>query len=270
MPRTFSLAYLTAAPLSPPDAVSLATRLGYGAVGLRAMPAAPGGAFDPLIESKELVRETVRAMADTGVSVFDVEIVRLAPDFDIERFRPFLALCGELSAKAILVAADDPDEARLTANFATFCQAAAPYGVSADLEFMAWTAVKDAKSAHRIVKAAGQPNGGILVDSLHVGRSTTTIDDLRAIPRSMLNYAQICDATPGTHFTDAELIHTARCARLLPGEGTIDLVGMFDALPRDLPVSIEIPHDIRKPQLGVEEWSRQALAAARAVLARLP
>ena len=270
MPRTFSLAYLTAAPLPPPDAVSLAAKLGYGAVGLRAMPAAPGGTFDPLIEDKALVRETVRRMTDTGVSVFDVEIVRLAPDFDIERFRPFLALCGELSAKAVLVAGDDPDEARLTASFAAFCQAAAPYGVTADLEFMAWTKVPDAKTALRIVTAAGEQNGGVLVDSLHVGRSTTTMDDLRAIPSSMLNYAQICDATPGTHFTDQELIHTARCARLLPGEGTIDLVGMFEALPRDLPVSVEIPHDIRKPQLGVEEWSRQALAAARAVLARLP
>lgn len=270
MPRTYSLAYLTAAPLSPPDVVTLAAKLGYGAVGLRAMPAAPGGAFDPLIEDKGLVRETLRRMADTGISVFDVEIVRLAPDFDVERFKAFLALCGELSAKAILVAGDDPDEARLTANFATFCQAAAPYGVTADLEFMAWTKVCDAASALRIVSAAGQPNGGVLVDSLHVGRSTTTLDDLRAIPRSMLNYAQICDATPGTHFTDQQLIHTARCERLLPGEGSIDLVGIFDALPRDLPVSVEIPHDLRKPELGVEEWSRQALSASRAVLARLP
>lgn len=270
MNRTYSLAYLTAAPLSPPESVSLAARLGYGAVGLRAMPAAPGGSYDPLMEDKALVRETVRRMADTGVSVFDVEIVRLAPDFDIETFKPFLALCGDLSAKAVLVAGDDPDEGRLTANFAAFCQAAAPYGVSADLEFMPWTRVPDAKAALRIVTAAGQPNGGILVDGLHVGRSTTSLEDLRAIPRAMLNYAQICDAEPGTHFTVEELIHTARCARLLPGEGGIDLAGIFAALPADLPVSVEIPHDVRKPQLGVEEWARQALAATRRLLEPAP
>lgn len=266
MPRTYSLAYLTAAPFSPPDAVMLAARLGYGALGLRAMPAAPGGAYDPLMEDKALVRETVRRLADTGVSVFDVEIVRLAADFDIETYKPFLATCGVLSAKAVLVAGDDPDEARLTASFAAFCQAAAPYGLTADLEFMAWTKVPDARTALRIVTAAGQPNGGILVDALHVGRSTTSLEDLRAIPRTMLNYAQICDAEPGLQFTDAQLIHTARCERLLPGEGSTDLSGIFAALPADLPVSIEVPHDVRKPQLGIEEWARQALAATRRLL----
>ncbi len=43
MSRVYSLAYLTSAPLPPPEAISLAAQLGYGAVGLRALPAAPGG-----------------------------------------------------------------------------------------------------------------------------------------------------------------------------------------------------------------------------------
>lgn len=267
MSRVYSLAYLTAAPLASPEAVSLAAKLGYGAVGLRALPAAPGGSFDPLIEDKALVRETLRRLKDTGISVFDVEIIRIGADFRADAFKPFLEVCGELSARAVLVAGDDTDEARLTANFAAFCAAAAPYGITADLEFMAWTAVKDAKSALRIVTAANQPNGGILVDSLHTGRSTTTLDDLMAIPTSRLNYAQICDATPGTHFTDAELIHTARCERLLPGDGTIDLRGIFAALPATLPISIELPHDIQKALLGVEEWSRRGIVNAKAVIA---
>ncbi|MCA0422430.1 MAG: sugar phosphate isomerase/epimerase [Proteobacteria bacterium] len=267
MTRTYSLAYLTAAPLAAPEAISLAARLGYGAVGLRALPSAPGGIFDPLIDDKRLLRETKRRLADTGITVFDVEIIRLGADFSAKAVLPFLEVCGELNAKAVLVAGDDPDEARLTASFAAFCEAATPFGVTGDLEFMAWTAVKDAKSALRIVTAAGQPNGGILVDTLHAGRSTTTLDDLLAIPASRLHYAQICDATPGTHFTDAELIHTARQERLLPGEGTIDITGMFAALPATLPVSIELPNDGAKDKLGVEEWARRGLETAKAVIA---
>ncbi len=263
-----SLAYLTSAPLSPPDAVSLAARLGYGAVGLRAMPALPGGDYSPLMEDRDLLRETVARAKSTGVAIFDVEIVRLAADFRVAQCARFLEACGELGAKAILVAGDDPDEARLTDSFASFCAAAHPYGLTGDLEFMPWTKVPDAGAALRIVTRAGQPNGGVLVDALHAGRSTTSLDDLIAIPAERLHYAQICDAPGEIPTTHEGLIHDARCARLPPGEGGIDLVGIFSALPANLPISIEIPNDERKRLVGVERWSRDALEATRRVLAR--
>lgn len=263
---TISLAYLTSVPLSPPDAIRLATDLGYDAVGLRALPAAPGGDASPLIEDAPLSAETRRALA-SGVPIFDVEIVRLGADFSVETFRPFLDLCGELGARAILVAGDDPDEARLTASFSAFCEAAAPYGLTGDLEFMPWTKVPDARSALRIVTAAAQPNGRVLVDALHAGRSQTTLADIAAIPAARLSYAQICDAPGEIPATDEGLIHTARQARLLPGEGGIDLTGIFSQLPAELPISVEIPHLERSAQLGVREWAKQALAATRMALA---
>jgi hypothetical protein len=34
------------------------------------------------------------------------------------------------------------------------------------------------------------------------------------------------------------LIHTARCDRLLPGEGGIDLAGLFAVLQPDLPAAL--------------------------------
>ncbi len=266
MSHIYSLAYLTFAPLPAPQAVRVAAKLGYQAVGLRIMPAAPGGAFDPLMEDAALLRETKAAIADTGVGVFDMEIIRIGAGFRTADCVRFLEVSGELGAKAVLVAADDPDEARFTANFAEFCAAAAPYGLTADLEFMPWTAVKTCNAALRIVNAVAQPNAGILVDALHVARSETTLDDLRTVPAHLLHYAQLCDATPGLHFTDAELIFTARAERFLPGEGSIDLKGILAALPPTIPLSIEIPHDVRKAQLGPEEWSRQALAASKAVV----
>lgn len=268
MTRVFSLAYLTAAPFSPPAAIRLAAHLGYGSVGLRALPALPGGDCSPLIEDPAFLRETLNASREMGIAVFDMEIVRIGEDFDVAATKPFLEVSAALGARAILVAGDDPDEARLTASYARFCEAAAPYGLTADLEFMPWTKVPDARAAMRIVEAAGQPNGGILVDSLHVARSTTTLDDLKAIPRAWLHYAQICDAPAGVPKTHAELIYTARCARLLPGHGGIDLAGIFAALPADLPISIEIPNDIEKPRYGVEGWAREALDRSRDLVAR--
>ncbi len=267
MQPIYSLAYLTSEPLSPPESIALAARLGYRAVGLRALPASPTGAYSRLIEDPALLRATAAMIRETGVPVFDMEIVRLAGDFSVDRFKPFLEASASLGAKAVLVAGDDPDEARLTASYAAFCAAAYPFGLTADLEFMPWTRVPDCKTALRIVTAAAQPNGGILVDALHAARSSTTLAELRALPRHLLHYAQLCDAPAGIPATDAELIFTARAERLPPGEGGIDLKGILDALPADLPLSLEIPNDRRKPVVGVEEWSRQALAHARAVVA---
>jgi sugar phosphate isomerase/epimerase len=263
-----SLAYLTSIPLGPPDAIGLAADLGYDAVGLRILPSTPGGDFSPLTEDRALLRETKSRIQDSGVAVFDIEIVRTTPDFRAETFRPFLDVCGELGAKAVLVAGDDPDEARLTASYAAFCEAGAAYGVTGDLEFMPWTKVPDARTALRIVTRADQPNGRVLVDALHAGRSRTTLADIAAIPAAHLSYAQICDAPGEIPTTDEGLIYTARCERLLPGEGGIDLIGIFSQLPPDLPISVEVPNLKRAGALGPREWSRQALDATRALLSR--
>ncbi len=267
MTHIYSLAYLTSTPLIPPAAVVLADKLGYQAIGVRIAPASPGGDFSPLTTDPAMLRETVRRIEDTGVIVFDVEIARLGPDSKLDRFTAFLEAAGKLKARAILVAGDDPDESRLTDSFAKFCRAAASCGLTADLEFMPWTAVKNAASALRIVSNAGEPNGRVLVDALHMARSATTLDDIANLPRHLLSYAQLCDAPTGIPATDDELIHTARCARLLPGEGGIDLRGLLHALPGDLPLSLEIPNDEWLPKLGAEEWSRRALAAARHIVA---
>jgi hypothetical protein len=52
----------------------------------------------------------------------------------------------------------------------------------------------------------------------------------------------------------------------LPGEGSIDLQGLFAALPQDIPVSIEIPNLTRSQMLGDKAWSALALKATRQVL----
>ena len=267
MLKHYSLAPVTVLSLSPPEAIEAAARIGYQYVGLRLFPATPGGAAYPLMDDPVLLRETLALQAATGVGVFDLEIIRIGEDFDVNRYLPFFEVGQQLGAKAMLVAADDRDEARLTAAFAGLCEAAEPYGLTADLEFMPWTAVPDLTSARRIVEAAGSPpNAGILVDALHFARSSSRPEQLQTLPRQWLHYAQICDAPAGIPATDAELIHTARCERLLPGEGGIDLRSLFGQLPGDLPISVEIPNDLRAPALGAEAWARQALQAVKTVI----
>ena len=198
------------------------------------------------------------------MGVFDLEIIRINEGFDPHTWDALYDVGAQLQAKAILVAGDDPNESRLTTNYARLCEVMAPYGMTADLEFMPWTAVPDAKAALRIVDNAGRPaNAGILVDALHFGRSDTTLADIRAIPRELLHYAQICDAEAGRNFTTEQMIHTARCERLLPGEGSIDLRGLMATLPADLPVSVEVVNHGCEAHTPVTDWAAECLAASR-------
>ncbi len=266
--RSYSLAYLTAHACTPPQALRLAADLGYAAVGLRLQPNAPGAPQQHLIGLPEVLRETQAVQRDTGVGVFDLEIIRIGEQFDLEFYRPLFEAGAALNARAMLVAGDDTHGPRLAENYARLCEALAPYGITADLEFMPWTAVPDAKAALQVVEAAGMPtNAGILVDALHFGRSNSTLEDIRSIPRQLLHYAQICDAIAGTHFSTEAMIHTARCERLLPGEGSIDLQGLFSALPADIPLSVEVVNFERSAALGTSGWAAQCLLASRNMLA---
>jgi len=266
MEPRYSLAYLTVGPLHPPDAVSIAAEHGYACIGLRALPAAPGGDTSDFLTNPALVHETKARLKDTGVEVFDMEIIRIGPAFDLSATKPFFDLCGEFGARAILVAGDDADEGRFVQNYAAFCEAAAPYGLTGDLEFMPWTCVKDAKTAVRIVAATGQSNAGVLVDAIHANRSTTTLDDLKALPRSALHYVQMCDGPVAPPYTEEVLIRDARGGRLVPGEGAIDLVAMFNALPQDLPISLEVPNHAMREKYGVSEWCRMVMDGAKTVM----
>lgn len=268
MERCFSLAHLTVLDLSPPDLIEVAARVGYQTVGVRLIPATPRGP-GYLLGDPAQQRATKAAIAATGVNVFDVEIIRLTPECQIDDFREFLEVAADIGAKAILVAGNDPDEARLTDRFAAFCAAAAPYGLTGDLEPMPWTNVPNLATAIRIVSAANQPNGGILVDTLHFDRSDSTLAQLTSIPRSWLHYAQLCDAPAEKPTTVEGLIHTARAERLFPGEGGIDLLPIMAGLPTDLPISLEIPTETLACTLGPEARARRALDAARSLLARL-
>ena len=270
MTRVYSLAHLTALPYAPPQLVRLAARSGCSACGVRLLPAAPGGVHHVMLPGSPLLAETMAAMRETGVRILDLEVIRIGESFDPRAFEVFFEVGAALGARHVLVAGDDPELGRLGEQFAGLCDVAAAYNLSCDLEPMPWCAVASVEDAARLVASAARPNGAVLVDALHFFRSASRLEDVRQLPRSRLNYAQICDGrVPGPQTTEG-LIHDARCERLLPGEGGFDLPALFAALPADLPISIEIPSEARAPAMGYEAWAQAAVTAARRVLEATP
>jgi sugar phosphate isomerase/epimerase len=208
-----------------------------------------------IIGATPLLRETKARLRDTGIKVLDVEILRLKPDTDVRAYRPMLDTAAELGARYVLVAGNDPDEARTVDRLAQLCDLAAPLGLSPSLEPMPWTDVKDIAQGARIVKAAARRNTGLIVDPIHFDRAGSSIDELSALPREYFGYVQFCDA-PAERPADLDtLLFQARCERRIPGEGGIDLAGILRALPDHLPLSVEVP---------TQQWARTAPALERA------
>ncbi len=265
MERTFSLAHLTVLALAPPEVIRTAAKLGYAGCGLRLLPAAPDGGHFPLMNDAAMQRQTLAAIKETGVNVLDLEIVRIGEKFDLAPLHGFFETGAALGAKHILVAGDDPNITRLTENFGSLCEAALAFNLTCDLEFMPFTAVKDAASAARIVKACAQPNAAVLFDAIHFFRSHSMLSDIATLPRSALNYVQICDGKVPGPVTNAGLIHDARSERLLPGEGGFALAAFLAALPDDLPISVEVPSESRAPKMGYEAWAAAALTATKKI-----
>ena len=119
--RTYSLAYLTSCHVTPPDAMRLAADLGYQKVGFRLLPNMPGGPQQFMIGQPEVLRETLTVQKDTGVQVCDLELIRIGANFDASDYLPLFEIGAALKARAVLVAGDDTDEARLANSYAQLC-----------------------------------------------------------------------------------------------------------------------------------------------------
>jgi sugar phosphate isomerase/epimerase len=259
----FSLSYLTAPKMHPSEALRIAAATGYKAIGIRILPAAPGGEYFPLIENQHELPGILSTMKETGVSICDLEMIRLNSDFNANQFKSFFEMGAQLKAKHILVAGDDTDPTRLSDSYAQLCEACSPYGLTADLEFMPWTAMKSIKDAYKIIQGANNPkNAGIIIDSLHFARSDSHISDIASIPHELFHYAQICDGSGTKPHTDAELISDARTNRLLPKEGGIDLKNIFSNLSPNIPISIEIPN-ARQQQMSPTAWAQLCIEATQ-------
>lgn len=235
------LAHLTALDLSPPALIAEAARAGFAAVGLRFVPATTGGPAYLTRVGTEAHRALKQILAAEGVRVGDIEFIQLTPDVDVQAFAGVFEAAADLGAMSVTVSGDDRDHARLTAHFAELCDLARPFGLRVDLEFMRWRAIGALPQALAIVREAGKSNGAVLVDALHLTRSGGKAADLISLPDEWLRAAQVCDAGADVPVSEAAIIAEAREGRLPPGEGSLPLGDLLEALPADAFLSVEMP-----------------------------
>lgn len=258
------LAPLTVLELDPLEMVTCAAESGYAAVGLRLIPATDEEPRRPTIGLTPLIRRTRSRLDDTGIVLRDIEVLRLKPDTRVHDYEAFLETGAYLGATEILVAGNDPDPIRVAQNLAELAELASGYGLTPNVEPMPYNDIRDVTQAAALIRRAGHINIGLLIDPIHYYRAHSSVADLAVLPPARFRYLQMCDAPAQRPTSTAELVYQARVARLLPGAGGLDLVGLLLAMPAGLPVSIEAP--VVAPGVPATERARAALLSTRRVL----
>jgi sugar phosphate isomerase/epimerase len=193
--------------------------------------------------SPETVKETRRALADTGIEVLEIEILRLEPNLDVSVFREGMAIGAELGARFAVVSSLHGDIEVGAAQLRKLAEMGAEFGIKPALEFVAFRAVRTIADAARWVEKADHPNCGILVDTLHLSRGGGSPADLATVDARLLPYIHLCDADAAPDVRDVDtLLAEARNQRRYPGQGVLPLLDVLANLPANTPVSIEAPN----------------------------
>jgi sugar phosphate isomerase/epimerase len=190
-----------------------------------------------------MIEATKIALKTTGIKVLDIELARITEDCDPRNFDRALELGGELGAKRMIMSAwttDRTDRNFIVDCFSETCEIAFQYGLSVDLEFPSFSRLRTLDEALDIVRAAKQPNGGILVDTLYLHLSRVELAELLHVPGEFINFLHISDALPGI----------------------ADFKGIIERMP-PVDYSIELPNLSRIKELGYEEHARRCLQHAK-------
>lgn len=261
--RPVGVAYLTLAPLSPPDSVLVAAQAGFDFVGLRAKPFDAGDPDPGVVSGSSLLRETRRRLDDTGLWVLDIEFVLLTATITESDWMPALEVGAELGASLISVAVADADSARVADNLAALVVSAAPYGIRPALEPISYQRLRSLSDA---VAAAEKSGATLLLDPLHLTRAGESLDAIRSIDPSLVPVIQLCDAPLVGPGSVSALAHESRCGRLPAGQGALALVDFLVAAPAGTPISVEVPNSVIRSGMSDREFAAMNLHAARALL----
>jgi len=239
--RTVSLAHLTLISVPPVALVRVAAEAGFDAVGLRLVPTSHG-IDHKLLGYPSAMRGLRQQVADSGITVLDVEVVRVREPERMADPAPLIDAAAELGARWIITTVEDPDERRRADTFGALCAQAAARGVGISLEYMVFSEVRSLNAAVRLLDEVGAPNAALLVDALHHERSGGTPGEVARISPRLLPYVQVCDAGEAGAQLDPGLARAeAVTARLLPGDGRLPLEELVRAMPTSAALSVEAP-----------------------------
>lgn len=250
------------APLEYIDATAAA---GYDGIGLR-VHRSPGLPFFPVVGDAAPIREMRSRIADAGLEVLDLYSFYLEPGTDVTAFAPAMELGASFGAKYATVMGADTDWSRQRDNFAKTCDLAKQFGLVCSLEFAVIRPLATLPQTVRLIEEVKR-EAVICVDPLHLARSGGSPADVKALDPKYFPYAQISDGVLEPGEPNPKLFgRLGLGTRKMPGEGTLPLRELLAALPRDLQLSVELPHSLAPDGASAHQWAKITADRTRAFL----
>jgi sugar phosphate isomerase/epimerase len=260
-----SLAALTLLDAGPAGQIKAAAAAGFDHVGLRLNPLVPS---DQIIVG-DLVKENeiMRLLEEHRMSVLEIGVFPITPHINLNALMPILTFSAKIGAHYIVCPIEDTHDDRALAHFALLCDAAAPLGITALVEFNPYSACKNLNKAVRFVERAERSNAALVIDVLHLSRSGGHPRDLLTLDPSLIELVHFCDAPAfkADGRSEDELRQESRTARLLPGEGELWLDELLDVLPAHCSISVEAPSRLHADK-SAEQRASLAYKASMKVL----
>jgi sugar phosphate isomerase/epimerase len=250
---------------APLDYIDATIAAGYDGIGLR-VHRSPGLPFHPVVGNATLIAEMKSRITDARLKVFDLYSFYLEPNTDVSSFAPAMELGASFGAKYATVMGADTDWSRQRDNFMRTCDLARPFGLTCSLEFAVIRPLATLPQTVRLITEAKR-EAVICIDPLHLARSGGCPADVKALDLKYFPYAQMSDGVlePGEP-NPALFGKLGLGQRRMPGEGTLPLREVLAALPKDVPLSVELPHSLSAKGTSARDWATMTLQAVRRYL----
>lgn len=263
MKRRISLAYLTVPGVEPLQQIEMAARAGYDCVSLRTIPMGQAGEPQICLEKDPELRKNIRAaLRDTGLKLFDIELVRIREDLPVDYRKAFE--CGaELGATDVLSSVWTEDHALAVERYGSICEQAREFGLKVNVEFPIVSSMKTLDETVKLQDEVGASNLKILMDMIYCHWDQVTPEKIKALDPDRFGVIHLCDCPK--EIGERPIVEIVREGREYCGEGAVDLKGILGALPK-LDCSIELPNVKYIQEFGAEGHAKNCLTYARKVL----
>lgn len=218
-------------PLSLPERISAAAAAGFAGFGIVHNDLAN------YLASGHDLKELRQHLVDAGIRYVELEFLtdwwlpapqREAADATM---RLLLDAAELLDAHRVKAGPDiehsDFDLEKYAENFHRIADAFAQVGALVAMEFMPFSNIDTLSRGLDVVRTAGHPNGGLMVDLWHLMRGSGTLDELSRVPLEHITGVELADGDAqqiGTGYEDTVL------RRRLCGQGRFPVAGFIKTM----------------------------------------
>lgn len=255
--RPLGLAALSLLQIPPDQLIHLSAKVGFDFIGLRVRKVTDGDPAYDLSPGSPLQRRTLAALDATGLEVIDTEFLLLDGSDQREQWLPALEAAAALGGKTFTVAAADPDQERLRDTLSQIVADGQQFGgIRTALEAISYQPVNSVPVAAQLARDTG---AYFLPDTLHLSRCGAAPEELAKVA-DLVPMMQLCDGPRMRPPSRTSLLAESRSERRSPGDGDFNLIAYCDALPPDVPISVEAPSESTVAQLGAYRWAEKLYA----------